>query len=282
MLRLRFNRPILPKKSSVESHEGILCDTPLLAEEPARQRHVFCAKLSDMELNAVELRVLGSLMEKEMTTPEAYPLSLNSLLAACNQKSSREPVMNLEEDEVRQALHGLEDRGWTAVVREGRVPRFEHRIRTVLQLRRDETAILCLLLLRGPQTVGELRGRADRMYSFDDLQSVTSALERMASRPAIAMEPGATGPLVVLLPRQAGSREARYMHLLGGPVDAAAYQPEERRQTTVRPEPGLKEELEALRQLCVQLQQRLSALETQVAAIQADDMQGRQPPVDLS
>ena len=235
-----------------------------------------------MELNAVELRVLGSLMEKEMTTPEAYPLSLNSLLAACNQRSSREPVMTLEEDEVRQALHSLEDRGWTAVVREGRVPRYEHRIRTVLQLRRDETAVLCLLLLRGPQTAGELRGRADRMYSFDDLQSVASTLERMAARPAIDADPGATGPLVLLLPRQAGSREARYMHLLGGPVDAAACQSEERRQTAGRADAGVKEELEALRLFCVQLQQRLSALETEVAAMRADDMQAKQSPVNLS
>ena len=198
-----------------------------------------------MDLTRVEVRVLGALMEKEMTTPENYPLSLNSLLAACNQRSSREPVMELAEDEVRQALHGLEARGWTAPVREGRVARYEHRVRTVLQLRRDETAVLCVLLLRGPQTVGELRGRADRMYSFDDLQAVTATLERMAGPERMAERPvaarpvagssgagssgtaslgagaGSSGPLVVLLARHAGSREARYMHLLGGPVEAA-------------------------------------------------------------
>ncbi len=167
-----------------------------------------------MNLSVVELRVLGALMEKEITTPENYPLSLNAVLAASNQRSSREPVMTLAEDEVRSALYALEQRRWVAMAREGRVAKFEHRIRTVLQLRRDETAVLCLLVLRGPQTVGELRGRAGRMYGFDDLEAVTATLGRMASR-AQGTGAGETGPLVELLPRQAGSREGRYRHLLG-------------------------------------------------------------------
>lgn len=170
--------------------------------------------------------MLGALMEKEIATPEGYPLSLNALVNACNQRSSRDPVMELTEEEVRQALHILEDMGLTAVVRDSRVAKYEHRIRTVLNLRRDETAVLCLLFLRGPQTPGELRSRADRLYSFDDLEAVQSTLERLASRgPGSASEASggapSTGPLVVVLPRQPGSREARWAHLLGGPVEAA-------------------------------------------------------------
>jgi hypothetical protein len=170
-----------------------------------------------MHLDPIQLRVLGSLIEKEITTPENYPLSINALVNACNQRSSRDPVLDLTEEEVRQALHSLEDLALITAVRDARVPKYEHRIRTVLNLRRDETAILCLLILRGPQTPGELRSRADRLYSFDDLAAVQSTLERLAVRSATSVtsaEP-ATGPLTTILPRQPGSREARYAHLLG-------------------------------------------------------------------
>lgn len=177
-----------------------------------------------MILDRFQLRVLGALIEKEIVTPETYPLSLNALLAACNQRSSRDPVMDLSEDEVRQALHTLEDMGLTAVVRDGRVPKYEHRARTVLNLRRDETAVLCLLLLRGPQTPGELRARADRLYSFDGLEAVESTLSRLTT--VSDADSGSADreirPLVTILPRQPGSREARYMHLLGGTVESAA------------------------------------------------------------
>jgi uncharacterized protein YceH (UPF0502 family) len=194
-------------------------------------------------LDPVQLRVLGSLVEKEITTPENYPLSLNALVNACNQRSSREPVMELAEEEVRQAIHVLEDLALVAAVRDARVPKYEHRMRTVLNLRRDETAVLCLLLLRGPQTPGELRSRADRMYSFDDLAAVQATLERLAGRAAepgvdenaagalnagpqtagpLSTGPLTTGPLTTILPRQPGSREARYAHLLGGPPDVSA------------------------------------------------------------
>ena len=173
-----------------------------------------------MQLSPHQLRVLGSLIEKEITTPENYPLSLNALLNACNQRSSRDPVLDLTEEEVRQALHSLEDLALVASVRDARVPKYEHRIRTVLNLRRDETAVLCLLMLRGPQTPGELRSRADRLYTFDDLATVQSTLERLAARTTVD-EAGnqTTGPLTVILPRQPGSREARYAHLLGAPPD---------------------------------------------------------------
>src|SRR5271163_3162858 len=164
-------------------------------------------------LDQIQLRVLGSLIEKEIATPENYPLSLNALLNACNQRSSRDPVLDLTEEEVRQAIHSLEDLSLVTTVRDARVPKYEHRIRTVLNLRRDETAILCLLLLRGPQTPGELRGRADRMYTFDDIGSVQATLERLASRgdstsgSATTETPGEQAlPLVIQLPRQPGSR----------------------------------------------------------------------------
>jgi uncharacterized protein YceH (UPF0502 family) len=171
-----------------------------------------------MTLDPIQLRVLGSLIEKEIATPENYPLSLNALVNACNQRSSREPVLELTEDEVRQALHSLEDLNLITPVRDSRVPKYEHRIRTVLNLRRDETAVLCLLMLRGPQTPGELRSRADRLYTFDDLAAVQATLERLATREA-GSDPASTGPLTTVLPRQPGSREARYAHLLGDPPD---------------------------------------------------------------
>lgn len=180
-----------------------------------------------MTLDPIQLRVLGSLIEKEITTPENYPLSLNALVNACNQRSSRDPVLTLTEDEVRQALHSLEDLKLTAPVFDSRVPKYEHRIRTVLNLRRDETAVLCLLMLRGPQTPGELRSRADRLYAFDDIAAVTSTLERLAARSQLAEgsnppQADAAGPLAVMLPRQPGSRESRYMHLLGGVIAVSA------------------------------------------------------------
>ena len=171
-----------------------------------------------MQLDPIQLRVLGALIEKEITTPENYPLSLNALINACNQRSSRDPVLDLTEDQIRQALHTLEEIGLVAPVRDTRVPKYEHRLRTVLNLRRDETAILCLLMLRGPQTPGELRSRADRLFTFDDLAAVQSTLERLATR-TTGESGNETGPLTTILPRQPGSREARYAHLLGGPPD---------------------------------------------------------------
>jgi uncharacterized protein len=174
-----------------------------------------------MQLDHIQLRVLGSLIEKEITTPENYPLSLNALLNACNQRSSRDPVLDFDEEQVRQALHTLEAFALATPVRDARVPKYEHRARTVLNLRRDETALLCLLMLRGPQTPGELRSRADRLFSFDDLAAVQSTLERLAAR--IPGDTGnETGPLTKILPRQPGSREARYAHLLGDPSELAA------------------------------------------------------------
>ena len=207
-----------------------------------------------MQLDPIQLRVLGSLIEKEITTPENYPLSLNALVNACNQRSSRDPVLDLTEEEVRQALHSLEDLSLDTPVRDARVPKYEHRVRTVLNLRRDETAVLCLLLLRGPQTPGELRSRADRLYPFDDLATVQSTLERLAAR-TTTDEAGnpSTGPLTTILPRQPGSRESRYAHLLGTPPDLSVSHPARPESDTSTPSAA----------------QRIAQLEAQVAALTA-------------
>jgi uncharacterized protein len=164
-------------------------------------------------LSPVEARVLGSLIEKETTTPEYYPLSLNALVNACNQKNNREPVLQLHEDEVRQAVHRLQDQGVAAAVHDSRVTKYEHHLQEVFNLTRGETALLCVLLLRGAQTPGELRGRTERMHRFEELSDVVSVLEKLAQR-----DPA----LVMALPRQPGSREIRYAHLLSGQPDLSA------------------------------------------------------------
>ena len=162
-------------------------------------------------ISTVAARVLGSLVEKEITTPEYYPLSLNALANACNQKNNREPVMNLDEDQIRQALHQLEDDGLAGPARgtDSRVAKYEHRVQEVFNFTRGEIAVMCVLLLRGPQTPGELRGRGERMHRFEELSDVQSTLQRLMQR-----EP----PLVKVLPRQPGTKEARYAHLLSGEV----------------------------------------------------------------
>ncbi len=164
-------------------------------------------------LSEVETRVLGSLVEKELTTPEYYPLSLNALVNACNQKSNRDPVMNLDEEAVREALRALDKKGLAGPADNmvSRVSKYEHRLQEAYNFTRHEIAILAELLLRGPQTPGELRSRADRMHKFDDLGIVQSTLQRLMKR-----EP----PLVTVLPRQPGTKEVRYAHLLSGEVEA--------------------------------------------------------------
>lgn len=159
-----------------------------------------------LTLSSVEARVLGALIEKEITTPEYYPLSLNALTNACNQKSNRDPVLHLEEHDVRRALNDLESQSLVRSVGDSRVTKFEHRLQDAFNFYRGEIAILCELLLRGPQTPGELRTRASRMHTFEDLENVHSSLQKLAKR-----EP----PVVAVLPRQPGTKEARYAHLLG-------------------------------------------------------------------
>jgi uncharacterized protein YceH (UPF0502 family) len=161
-------------------------------------------------LSPAEARVLGCLIEKEITTPDYYPLSLNALQNAANQKSNREPVMELDEDSIRRALHSLSDEGLArSAATDGRVAKFEHRLADVFNFHRHEIALMCVLLLRGPQTPGELRTRTDRLYAFDDLNAVHSALNLLMNR-----QP----PLVKVLARQPGTKEVRYSHLLSGDV----------------------------------------------------------------
>jgi hypothetical protein len=168
-----------------------------------------------IRLTPPEARVLGALIEKEVTTPEYYPLSLNALINACNQRSNREPVMDLDEEAVRLALHGLEDDGLAGRARsaDGRVTKYEHWLGEAFNFSRAETALVCVLLLRGPQTPGELRGRTERMHRFEEIADVLAGLQKLMER-----EPS----LAVMLPRQPGTKESRYAHLFSGPVEAAA------------------------------------------------------------
>ncbi|MGD0787343.1 MAG: YceH family protein [Terracidiphilus sp.] len=166
-------------------------------------------------LTAAQARVLGALVEKEVTTPDYYPLSLNALINACNQRSNREPVMDLDEEAVRQALHGLEDKRLAGRARgaDGRVAKYEHWLGEAFNFSRAETALVCILLLRGPQTPGELRGRTERLHRFDEIDDVLAGLQKLMER-----EP----PLAAILPRQPGTKESRYAHLLSGPVELAS------------------------------------------------------------
>lgn len=206
-------------------------------------------------LTPIECRVLGSLIEKESTTPEYYPLSLNALVNACNQKSSREPVMELSEADVRSALFELENLGLVRVLAEGRVCKFEHRAYDVFGLRRPEIAVLGLLLLRGPQTPAELRSRAERLYAFDDTAAVTATLERMAQR----AEPDSA--LVRQLPRQPGARESRWTHLLAGDVEDASTQSYAAGTSHDRPADATAQRIADLERLVSELTERVAALE---------------------
>jgi uncharacterized protein YceH (UPF0502 family) len=169
-----------------------------------------------IQLDEVEVRVLGALMEKEIATPEYYPLSLNALVNACNQKSNREPAVAYDEDTVETALSGLRAKGLVARLsgHDMRVPKHSHRLSEVINLGRREAAVLCVLMLRGPQTAGELRGRTERLYPFDDLEAVDACLIRL-----MEWQPE---PLVTRLPRQVGYKEVRYAHLLSGEPQAVA------------------------------------------------------------
>jgi uncharacterized protein YceH (UPF0502 family) len=164
-------------------------------------------------LTEVEVRVLGSLVEKDATTPDYYPLSLNALVNACNQKSNRDPFMTLTEDAVRQALESLKVKRLAGPVNsaDSRVTKYEHRMQEVFNFSRGENAVLCVLMLRGPQTPGELRGRTERIHAFEDLDEVQSALQKLMQR-----DP----PLAQVLQRQPGTKESRYVHLFCGLVEA--------------------------------------------------------------
>ncbi len=171
-----------------------------------------------LTLSPVEARVLGTLMEKARTVPDSYPLSLNSLVLGCNQKSSREPLMNLSEADAASALDTLKSMNLVREQTVGRVPRFGHNFQRGANVPEQSAVLLGLLMLRGPQTAGELRLNSERWYRFADISSVDGFLEELQDR---AAEKG--GPLVAKLPRAPGTREQRWMHLLSGPLDVNSY-----------------------------------------------------------
>ncbi len=210
-------------------------------------------------LTEAQARVLGALIEKEITTPDYYPLSMNALLNACNQKSNREPVTELDEDTVRQALHGLDDKNLAGAVRgsESRVTKYEHRFSEAYNFGRREVAVLCVLLLRGPQTPGELRGRTERLYNFDELSDVQATLQKLIER-----DP----PLVKVLPRQPGTKESRYMHLFCGESFVPATNPESDASSTASRADNdtrlvlLEEQIAALKREVAELRELLHTL----------------------
>ncbi|HXG92476.1 MAG TPA: YceH family protein [Blastocatellia bacterium] len=163
----------------------------------------------NVTLNPVEVRVIGSLIEKQITTPEYYPLTLNALVNACNQTTNREPVVSFDEKIIARALDSLRERGliWMVTGPGSRVPKYEHRFAEQFKLAEQEVAVMCVLMLRGPQTAGEIRGRTTRLYEFTSIEEVEAVLASLA-----AAEP----PLVAKLPRLPGTKESRYAHLLSG------------------------------------------------------------------
>jgi len=208
-------------------------------------------------LDAAEVRVLGALMEKEATTPEYYPLSLNALVNACNQKSNREPVVSFDEDTVIDALDQLRAKRLSLTITgNGRVHKYEQRISETLNLGRRESAVLCVLFLRGPQTLGEIRDRCERMHNFADLSEAEAVLEKLSGLP--------DGALVRKLPRQAGHKEQRYTHLLAGEpnVEAAAEVSSSAGPTRVE---KLEQDLSTLRSEFNELKRRFEQLESQLS-----------------
>jgi uncharacterized protein YceH (UPF0502 family) len=215
----------------------------------------------NITLNAAEARVLGALVEKDITTPDYYPLSLNALVNACNQKNNREPVTSFDEETVRLALRNLSEKNLAGIARgaDGRVSKYEHHMQEVFNFTRREAAIVCVLLLRGPQTPGELRGRGERMHRFEDLDEVLSGLQTLMRR-----EP----PLAKALGRRPGTKEIRYAHLLCGDVEAweppadmassGSLSDDNERVT------HLEEEVAALRNEVAELKQQMAEFRKQV------------------
>ena len=197
-----------------------------------------------MDLSAPEIRVLGCLLEKQRTTPDAYPLSLNALRLACNQATNRDPVTEYDEAVIRDALHRLSRRRWARLASGAgsRAPKYRHLLDEALGLPEDELAVLCVLMLRGPQTPGELKQRTERLYPLADLSAVGDALERLIAR-----------ELAVRLQRRPGQKEERYAQLLGGAFDDSGY------VDTPRPVPARDP-----------LEERVAALEAEVAALKAE------------
>lgn len=207
-------------------------------------------------LTKEEVRVLGVLAEKQMTTPEYYPMSLNAVKVACNQKSNREPVMEYEEALVLEALDSLRRKGLVLVVSGGgsRVRKYEHKLREALFLSQKEQALLTVLMLRGPQTLGELRSRTERMAEFADLAEVEKTLRDLS---AAERSPR---PLVMMLPRLPGQKENRYLHLLSGEPDLDALTA---RETSAAPQAAENSRLMELEEKVEMLSRELQALKEQ-------------------
>ena len=203
----------------------------------------------DLVINENECRVLGSLVEKQLTTPEYYPLTLNALVNACNQKSNREPVMSLGDMDVLAAIDSLREKNlvYTFHGSTSRTVKYKHVLPNVLELDPAAVAVITLLLLRGPQTVGELRGRSERLHEFASLSDVQETLDELAQRDE---------PLVVKLERQPGQKDARYAHLLAGEVDAAAAAP-----ARTMPRTSSDARIEGL-------EERIAALESELSSFQ--------------
>ena len=197
-------------------------------------------------MTEIEVRVLGSLIEKDLTTPDYYPLSLNALVNACNQKNNRDPVMTLDENAVRQALSSLQEKRMAGPAggADSRVTKHEHRLQEVFNFDRREIAVVCVLLLRGAQTPGELRGRTERMFRFEALDDVEATLKKLMER-----EPS----LVAVLPRQPGTKESRYMHLFSGEAPPISNEPVAPRSRTQNVD-----------------EQRIANLESEVSALKEE------------
>ncbi len=210
-----------------------------------------------LQLSSTEVRILGCLIEKQATNPETYPLTLNALVLACNQKTSRDPVMNLTQGQVGQSLRALEGQGLTRLVMGSRADRWEHKVDKGLELVPAQVILTGLLLLRGPQTANELLTRSNRMHDFEDAEQVVHQLERLIAR-----------GLATLIPRQAGQREDRYMHALGNPEDLQALlaqrQNAPERSTATAASNERIEELEA----------RVAALEERLARLEQNGQVG--------
>ena len=216
-----------------------------------------------VEVTETEARVLGCLMEKSVTTPDYYPLTLNALTHACNQKSNRNPVLNLDEKNVVAGVDGLRDKklAWLISPAGSKVPKYEHRFQEAFQTDEAEQALLCELLLRGPQTVGELRSHAGRLCDFASITAVSEVFQKLMSR-----EPE---PLVIELPRQPGRKEPRYMHLLCGPVDLSG-------QDTTAPEEPARVALQAETERIQALEDTLATVQEELAALRSEFTEFRQ------
>lgn len=211
--------------------------------------------LSQLEpLDAVQIRVLGVLIEKERTVPDTYPLSINGLLAGCNQKTSREPIMELTEGDVINAIDALKQNGWVIDHLSARVAKYSHQFGKVLQIPSQSVAVLAVLMLRGPQTAGELRNNCERLHRFADISAIEAFLQELSER--------ANGALVKLLPRQPGAREPRWAHLLAGEVELPVASPSQSGDAQL----SLLTRIEQLETQLAELKNEFVALKTQLGA----------------